>query len=88
MLDHAADISDHPIYKCPPWVHSGEGSHAWGINGPAETGAAANRFGTVQFKTSCNPAVASDFNGAVALLHSFEYDEARAAFIDGGAQGS
>ncbi len=40
----------------------------------------ANRFGTVHFETSCDPGVRSDFNSAVALLHSFEYDEARAAF--------
>jgi len=52
-----------------------------GSNGPGETVATANRFGKVQFKTSCDPAVSSDFNGAVALLHSFEYDEARAAFV-------
>jgi tetratricopeptide (TPR) repeat protein len=52
-----------------------------GSSRPRETGATANRFGTVQFKTSCDPAVASDFDGAVALLHSFEYDEARAAFV-------
>lgn len=37
-------------------------------------------LGTVNFTTSCSPAVSSDFNHAVALLHSFEYDEARAAF--------
>ena len=49
--------------------------------GPADAGADANRFGTVQFETSCDPAVASELNGAVALLHSFEYDEARAAFV-------
>jgi tetratricopeptide (TPR) repeat protein len=52
-----------------------------GSSQPRETGATANRFGTVQFKTSCDLAVASDFDGAVALLHSFEYDEARAAFV-------
>ena len=42
----------------------------------------ANRFGTVQFTTSCAPSQVGEFNGAVALLHSFEYEEARAAFIN------
>jgi tetratricopeptide (TPR) repeat protein len=40
----------------------------------------ANRFGSVQFDTSCRASVAGDFNSAVALLHSFEYDEAQVAF--------
>ncbi len=40
----------------------------------------ANTHGTVQFTTSCAPAVKDDFNHAVALLHSFEYDEARDVF--------
>ena len=43
---------------------------------------AANRFGLVRFATSCDPSVADKFNNAVAVLHSFEYDEARAAFAD------
>ena len=37
-------------------------------------------LGTVQFKTSCSPTVTADFDHAVALLHSFEYEEARDAF--------
>jgi hypothetical protein len=37
--------------------------------------------GTVNFQTSCSPEVADDFNHAVALLHSFEYDEARDVFV-------
>ena len=37
-------------------------------------------LGTVAFATSCAPALRGDFNHAVALLHSFEYDEARDAF--------
>jgi hypothetical protein len=36
--------------------------------------------GSVHFVTSCRPAVAGDFNRAVALLHSFQYEDARAAF--------
>ena len=38
------------------------------------------QLGTVHFQTSCSPSVGADFNHAVALLHSFEYDEARDAF--------
>jgi hypothetical protein len=34
----------------------------------------------VNFKTSCAPAVKDDFNRSVALLHSFWFPEARAAF--------
>src|SRR5436853_7498293 len=41
---------------------------------------AASELGSVNFKTSCAAAVQGPFNRAVALLHSFEYDEARSAF--------
>jgi tetratricopeptide (TPR) repeat protein len=37
-------------------------------------------LGTVSFKTSCDAAVAHDFNQAVAALHSFVYGPAHAAF--------
>jgi tetratricopeptide (TPR) repeat protein len=40
----------------------------------------AAAFGTVNFPTSCAPALRQDFNRAVALLHSFEYDTAREEF--------
>jgi hypothetical protein len=36
----------------------------------------------VKFETSCAPAVRDDFNKAVALLHSFWFPEATAAFND------
>jgi hypothetical protein len=36
--------------------------------------------GSVDFKTSCKAEVAADFNRAVALLHSFFYEEARNIF--------
>jgi hypothetical protein len=39
-----------------------------------------SQLGTVHFQTSCSAGVAADFNHAVALLHSFEYDEARDRF--------
>jgi tetratricopeptide (TPR) repeat protein len=38
------------------------------------------KLGTVQFPTSCAPAVQAGFARAVALLHSFWYDEAEKAF--------
>ena len=37
-------------------------------------------LGTVHFQTSCSPEVAASFMRAVALLHSFGYEEARRAF--------
>ena len=40
------------------------------------------RLGTVQFATSCDPAVQPEFNRAVALLHSFALDAALAGFTD------
>jgi hypothetical protein len=36
--------------------------------------------GSVQFSTSCSPTVATSFNRAVALLHSFQYEKTRAGF--------
>ncbi len=41
---------------------------------------APERLGTVAFQTSCNPAVAADFDRAVALLHSFTYTLSKNAF--------
>jgi tetratricopeptide (TPR) repeat protein len=38
------------------------------------------QFGTVDFEISCSEKVKNDFNLAVALLHSFEYDEAEKVF--------
>jgi hypothetical protein len=43
-------------------------------------GATKEQLGHVTFATSCNPAVAPDFNRAVALLHSFEFRPARETF--------
>jgi hypothetical protein len=42
--------------------------------------ATTERLGTVHFRTSCAPAVAPQFNRAVALLHSFEFGASIAAF--------
>lgn len=43
---------------------------------------APEHLGTVRFETSCAPAVSAPFDRAVALLHSFAYDEADRAFAD------
>src|SRR4051812_48478494 len=43
-------------------------------------GMAPKDIGTVNFETSCTPAVKTQFNEAVALLHSFWFNESRAAF--------
>ena len=42
--------------------------------------AAPEKLGTVHFGTSCAPAVASDFDRGVALLHSFEFRAAIESF--------
>jgi hypothetical protein len=39
-------------------------------------------LGSVHFPTSCAPGVQSEFTRAVALLHSFGYEEARRAFAE------
>ena len=39
-------------------------------------------IGSVHFATSCAEAVARDFNHGVALLHSFQYEQARGVFED------
>ncbi len=44
--------------------------------------AAAPSLGRVEFVTSCAPAVAGDFDRAVALLHHMTYTQARTAFRD------
>ena len=50
-------------------------------DGPAlSTPPPSDTIGTVDFATSCDGAVADDFNAAVAKLHSFEFEEARGNF--------
>src|SRR5919198_946016 len=39
-----------------------------------------DKLGSVNFPISCAPAVQADFERAVALLHSFWYEEAQKAF--------
>lgn len=43
-------------------------------------GPADEQFGTVQFIISCSPKTKKNFDLAIALLHSFEYDEAEKVF--------
>ena len=43
-------------------------------------GSADKQYGFLEFETSCSNKVKEDFNLAVKLLHSFEYDEAEKAF--------
>jgi len=41
-----------------------------------------SEVGSVHFVTSCAKDVEADFNRAVALLHSFQYEDTRYAFED------
>jgi hypothetical protein len=43
-------------------------------------GAPDKQFGRVEFETSCSAKVKEDFNLAIEMLHSFEYDEAEKVF--------
>ncbi|MDB5201420.1 MAG: hypothetical protein JWQ27_829 [Ferruginibacter sp.] len=43
-------------------------------------GPPGKQYGDVNFETSCSGVVTADFNLGMALLHSFEYDEAEKAF--------
>jgi len=45
-------------------------------------GASPEQLGTAHFQTSCSPAVAPQFDRAVALLHSFEFRASIRAFTD------
>src|SRR5215510_8202512 len=48
--------------------------------GPAAFAHDGEKLGAVHFPVSCAPAVQADFERAVALLHSFWYEEALKAF--------
>ena len=43
-------------------------------------GPADKQFGSVDFEMTCNKTVKKDFNLAIELLHSFEYDESEKVF--------
>lgn len=49
---------------------------------PTPGTAGVKRLGTVSFPVSCAPSVQADFNRAVALLHSFQYEIAEEAFVE------
>lgn len=40
----------------------------------------SGKLGSVSFETSCKPQVKTDLNRGVALLHSFQHDEAERTF--------
>lgn len=44
------------------------------------TGIGQEKLGTANFAVSCSPAAQLEFNRAVAMLHSFWYDEAKKTF--------
>lgn len=48
--------------------------------GHLQTGPPPEQLGEVHFPVSCDPSVQKPFDRAVALLHSFWYDEAKRAF--------
>ena len=52
---------------------------AWQADHP-HTHGAAETLGTVVFPTSCRPEAKAEFNRAMALLHSFGYEESRKGF--------
>ena len=58
------------VLLCTVRLHA-QGGHAHGDT---------ERLGSVHFATSCAPAVAPDFDRAVALLHSFEFGASIRAF--------
>lgn len=49
---------------------------------PTQGAAVVKRLGAVSFPVSCAPSVQADFNRAVALLHSFQYEIAEQAFAE------
>ena len=59
------------LVDSPAWAQTEQHDH--GAKNPIKAG-------TVNFETSCNPAVKDDFNLAVAELHSFWFPEARSIF--------
>src|SRR5260370_19521372 len=58
------------VLYCAPLARCDEHHHAL----------TAEEVGSVHFATSCSKSVGLSFNRAVALLHSFQYEQAREAF--------
>jgi len=42
----------------------------------------AEELGSIHFATSCSKSTRTEFNRAVALLHSFQYEQSRASFVE------
>src|SRR5690348_4441634 len=61
------------IFVVSPLVWSDEGHHHV---------LSQQELGSVHFKTSCAESIAADFTRAVALLHSFQYEQADQAFTE------
>jgi tetratricopeptide (TPR) repeat protein len=55
---------------------------AYPLQGQVEEHAHRERLGTVAFPISCNSAAQAHFTRAVALLHSFWYEEAEKGFLE------
>ncbi len=54
---------------------------AWGLGGQHKHDAGpAEKLGSVHFRVSCSPAAQKQFDRAVAMLHSFWYEEAETNF--------
>lgn len=53
---------------------------AWSAPAQDHHGKSDEKLGTVHFATSCNEVAQSEFNRAVALLHSFQFSRAIAGF--------
>ena len=51
-----------------------------GVHAQSSDGSQGGGTGLIEFATSCDAAVASEFNRAVELLHSFEYPESEEIF--------
>ena len=64
------------LAACAPGDEHGEGPPLPG-DGAQDS---ADRVGEVSFPVSCSEEVQSDFDRAVALLHSFEFEESRGVF--------
>jgi tetratricopeptide (TPR) repeat protein len=76
MKAFAFSIALTLVSALSPIAAQESGHHDHAAGGPGE------RIGTVSFANSGSPAAQRPFLRGLALLHSFEYDDARAAFRD------
>jgi len=75
-----AGVGPAPVTASGDRAPKAESSVAGGDAGTAAGVELGDRVGTTHFATSCSPAVQPEMDRAVALLHSFFYDEARRRF--------